>query len=86
MDLSRRGLLGLGMLAPLAAGCASEEGGAAPTTTAGDGRTPSATPSEDGTTPTLPAVRRWRPSPGDLEPACKQAAVAEVLRRTTTTD
>ncbi len=34
--------------------------------------------------PTLPAVRRWRPSSGELEPACKLAAVRLLERRGTT--
>lgn len=38
------------------------------------------TPSGSATPVTLPAVRRWQPSPGDLEPHCKLAAVRAVER------
>lgn len=89
MELSRRGLLALGLTGPLVSGCS----GAGPTTTTAPrssspsgSSSGSSTPSAGPSTPALPVVRRWRPSAGDLEPACKQAAVTEVLRRTTSAD
>lgn len=85
MDLSRRGLLALGVAAPLSvAGCSSGAEAPAPAPSR-DGSSSTTTPpaSTPSPAPALPAVRRWVPSPGDLEPACKQAAVTAVLRRTT---
>jgi hypothetical protein len=83
MDVPRRTaiLLGVGTLAAACSDQASSSSPAAPTAgssspvpTSPAGSPTTATP----TPPALPVVHRWTPSPGDLVPAAKLAAVRRV--------
>lgn len=78
-SLSRRGVL-LAAGSSVLAGCTGEGGpgstaspGGSASSDAPHGSPSSAESSPGG--PTLPNVERWQPSPGDLEPECKLAAV-----------
>jgi hypothetical protein len=83
MDVPRRTaiLLGVGTLAAGCSGQASNGSSAAPTsgTTSPVPTSPAGSSSTKTPTPaTLPAVHAWTPSPGDLVPAAKLAAVRRV--------
>ena len=78
MDLRRRAVLLLGVGTVLT-GCASGAGEAAPADRSTTAPSPTAAPPRRAPA-ALPAVPAWQPSPDDLAPACKAAAVRHVER------
>ncbi len=85
LSVDRRGFLLLAGGAALS-GCSeaarprpgpSSPGPSTASPSTGRGQSPAAS------SPTLPAARRWQPSPADLVPAAKTAAVREIERRGT---
>lgn len=81
MEVPRRTVLAVG-LGLIVGGCAGHGSSAKPSpaasTTQAPTPTPIPSPAATEAVGRLPPVTVWRPSPGDLEPACKLAAVRAI--------